>query len=174
MSQGRRLSPRRKRGGWSKASARTSPVNQDGGCFLLALALQYALFVFWAAMGTIQLAAVYAGLSGLQLVRSRRSATLIGGVLLAISFLWFFGPVDRNVRGLEGAEQTLLFIPAAIAAVATTVVATSLIHRFLQSRGSSSGARRRERGFGIARGLEALRSMNYIEAVFGEDEGPRA
>ena len=119
------------------------------------------------------MAAAYARLSGLQFVRSRRWTTLIGGALLASAFLWFFGPVDRNVRGLEGAEQTLLFVPAAVAAVATTAVAASLIHRFLGANETAPSEMRRERGFGTARGLEALRYMNYLDVLFGEEEGPK-
>ena len=140
---------------------------------MIALSAQYAVFVFWAAMGTIQLAAAYAHLGGLLFVRSRRWAALTGGVLLVGAFVWFFGPVDRNVRGLEGAEQTLLFVPAATAAVATTVVAASLIHRFLGADKTAPGMRWRERGLGRPRGLEALRSMNYLDIVFGEEEGPK-
>jgi hypothetical protein len=143
----------------------------EGG-FVLALGLQYSLFVFLAAIGTIQLAAAYAGLQGLQLVGSRRWAACIGLATLIGAFAWFFGLVDRNVRGLEGAEQTLLFVPAAVAAIAITGVAASLVHRFGDSEEAASGSMPRERRSSAPRGLEALRSMSYLDALFDDDEGP--
>ena len=137
---------------------------------MLALGLQYSLFVFLAATGTIQLAAAYAGLQGLQLVGSRRWATLIGVAMLIGAFAWFFGLVDRNVRGLEGAEQTLLFVPAAVAAVFITGIAASLVHRFGDPKEASSGSVSREHRPNVTRGLEALRSRSYLDALLDDEE----
>jgi len=137
---------------------------------VLALALQYSLFVFLAAIGTIQLATAYAGLKGLQLVGSRRWAILMGVATLIGAFAWFFGLVDRNVRGLEGAEQTLLFVPAAVVAVAITGIAASLVHRIGDSEEPTSGSMSREFGPNVTRGLEALRSRTYLDALLDDDE----
>ena len=142
------------------------------GNAVFSLSLQYSLFVFLAAIGTVQLAAAYAGLRGLLLARSRLWATFIGTAVLGAAFLWFFGLIDRNVRGLEGAEQSLLFVTAAIAAVTITGVAASLIQRLHESSGTTPGSVPRNRRPGVPRGLEALRSMSYLAALFEEEEGP--
>lgn len=141
---------------------------------MVALTAQYTAFVFVAAVGVIQIAAANAGLNGLFLTFSRRSAILLGVFLLIASFAWFFGFVDRNTRGLEGAEQTLLFIPGAIAAVVATVIVSSLLHRFhLTGNASASSQRRghrrtsRENG---RRGLDALRYMGYLDVLSEMDE----
>ncbi len=137
---------------------------------MLALGLQYSLFVFLAAIGTIQLAVAYAGLQGLQLVGSRRWVALIGVATLIGAFAWFFGLVDRNVRGLEGAEQTILFVPSAFAAVAITGVAASLLHRLGDPEEAASGSIPRERRSSVPRGLEALRSRSYLDALLNGEE----
>ncbi len=137
---------------------------------MLALGLQYSLFVFLAAIGTIQLAAAYAGLQGLQLVGSGRWAILIGLATLIGAFAWFFGLVDRNARGLEGAEQTLLFVPAAVAAVAITGIIASLAHRFGDPEEPASGSMPRERRTNVIRGLEALRSRTYLDVLLDDEE----
>ena len=138
---------------------------------MLALALQYALFVLVSACGVIQIAASHAGLNGLLVTPGRRSATLLGYVLAAAAFVWFFGLVDRNVRGLEGLEQTLLFVPSSVCAVVITVVVSSLVHqrrpgRFLRLPHPSWPHWRRPQG------LEALREKSYLEALL--EEGERA
>ena len=137
---------------------------------MLTLGLQYALFVFWAAIGTIQLAVAYAGLRGLQLVGSRRWAAFIGVATLIGAFAWFFGLVERNVRGLEGMEQTILFVSAAVAAVAITGVTTSLVHQFRDPEEATPGLIPRERRSNVTRGLEALRSRSYLDALLDDEE----
>jgi hypothetical protein len=141
---------------------------------MLALDLQYALFVFWAAIGTVQIAAAYAGLKGLLLVRSRAWAIVTGAVVLLVAFSWFFGLVDRNVRGLEGAEQALLFLPTAVAAVVITGVAASLIHGTREPDEMFRKSTPRSRTHSAPRGLEALRSVSFLDAWFDEKQGPLA
>lgn len=141
---------------------------------MVALTAQYVVFVFVAAVGVIQIAVANAGINGLFLTFSRRSTVLLGAFLLIISFAWFFGFVDRNTRGLEGAEQTLLFIPGAIGAVVATVIVSSLLHRFHLTGDSSASSQRRNhrrttRGSG-RRGLDALRYRGYLDALSEMDE----
>jgi hypothetical protein len=144
---------------------------------VLALTLQYLLFIFVAAVGVIQIAAARAGLRGLLLTTSRGSSFALGVVLVVGGFSWFFGILDRNVRGLEGMEQAVLFVPAGIAAVAATFVVSSLLHRARRADSrpiAKGGGRFRptlRRGV-RARGLEALRYTTYLDALFEEDQGP--
>ncbi|MBI4236570.1 MAG: hypothetical protein HY688_04370 [Chloroflexi bacterium] len=136
---------------------------------MITLAFQYALFVCVAACGVIQVSATRAGLHGLMILPGRRAATLLGCALIGGAFLWFFGLVDRNTRGLEGLEQTLLFVPSALCAVAITVVVSSVAHqrragRQLRPPRPPWGHRRQPQG------LEALRETSYLDALLQEGE----
>ena len=137
---------------------------------MLGLSLEYAAFVFAAAIGTLQVAAAYSGLQGALFFGSRRVAAVFGLIILALSFIAFFGSVDRNTRGLEGAEQTFLFLPSAVAAVVFTLVSASLLYRLrhkglLPLSGTPSRSPRNRQ-----RGLDALRSMSYLDAVLEEEK----
>ena len=129
-----------------------------------SLVLQYVVFVFFAAIGTIQVSAAYAGLHGLLIFRGRRLATLLGYIIIIVAFLWFFGLVDRNKRGLEGFEQARLFAPSALCAMTVTAVITSLIHKW---RGIHHPGVHKSvwNALQIPQGLEALRDMSYLDVV---------
>lgn len=135
---------------------------------MLTLAVQYAAFVFAAACGVIQVAAAHAGLGGLQVLQGRRAAVLMGYALIGGAFFWFFGLVDRNVRGLEGMEQTLLFVPSSVCAIAVSFVVSSIAHRARLQRRLQP---RRDRPHLRAPiGLEALRERSYLDALLAQRE----
>ena len=140
------------------------------------LGIEYAILIFVAATGVIQIAAANADLRGILFVSSRRAAALIGAAIMLAGFSWFFILVNRNDRGLEGLEQTLIFVPSAIAAIVATVLATSLIHRLRLRRARRRGEAEASDGGSVsqqdsaAQGLERLRRKTYVDALFERDE----
>jgi hypothetical protein len=77
-------------------------------------------------------------------------ALTIGG-----SFLWFFGGENRNVPGLEGAQQFYLFIAAAFSALVFTLALSSLI-KWREGKGRKCAGEE---------GLEALKEMPYFQTL---------
>ncbi|MDA1096287.1 MAG: hypothetical protein O3B84_03415 [Chloroflexi bacterium] len=140
---------------------------------MLGLSLEYSAFVFAASIGTLQVAAAYSGLQGALFFGSRRVAAAFGCIILALSFIAFFGSVDRNIRGLEGAEQTLLFLPSAMAAVVFTLVGASLRYRLRRQGLPPGGGAPLRSPRNRQRGLDALRSMSYLDAVLEEEKARR-
>ncbi len=140
------------------------------------LGIEYAILIFVAATGVIQIAAANAGLRGILFVGSRWGAAVIGAAIMLAGFSWFFILVNRNDRGLEGLEQTLIFVPSAIAAIVATVLATSVIHRLRLRRDRRTGdAEAGEDGSvsqqdSAAQGLERLRRKTYVDALLEHDE----
>lgn len=124
---------------------------------------EYFLFVFVAALGVLQVAAAYSRLDGLLLLRRRAVAGLVGLALAVGAFLWFFASGPRNVPdtqgGLDGNAQAGLFAAAAGAALAVTLVVSSLLNS------------RRAGGAVQGLGLDALRNTTYARALL---EGARA
>lgn len=133
---------------------------------MFALAFQYAVFICVAACGVIQVATSHAGLHGLLLLPGRRASTFLGYALLGGAFAWFFGLVDRNVRGLEGLEQALLFVPGVLSAVVVTLVVSSLVRQRSVVRRSPSSLPSDP----TPPGLEALREMSYLDALLRQRE----
>ena len=140
------------------------------------LGIEYAILIFVAAVGVIQVAAANADLRGLLLVSSRRWAAGLGAIIALVGFSWFFILVDRNVRGLEGLEQTLIFAPSAVAAIIATVLATSIIHRVRSLFAMSTDSAEMEYDESVrqqesaAQGLERLRRKTYVDALFERDK----
>jgi hypothetical protein len=121
-------------------------------------ALDYFLFVFVAACGVIQIAAAYSALRGLLFFRSRPLAALLGLLLVAFAFLWFFLSEPRNIPdtegGLDGNQQAGLFAAAAASAIAFTLLLSSILNLPM-------GSIRRA----YAPGLDALKETTYIKAL---------
>jgi hypothetical protein len=120
----------------------------------LSLAFDYWLLAFLAALGVIQLAAVQGGLRGMWLFSSPAAGQVCGALLVLIAFARFFLPMNRNVRGVEGWQQTYLFAVGALAALALTLALSSWLNRGL--RPSSPGER----------GLVALKDRTYFQALW--------
>lgn len=134
------------------------------------LVVRYLVFVFVAACGAIQIGAASGGFRGLLFLPARRLAALVGVALdllaFAFFFSWYFSDENSKFRGLEGWEQTLLFLPAAAGGLLFTLGASSLLHRL---RGPERGGLRFSspedpRRDGQVQGLEALREASYLEA----------
>ena len=118
----------------------------------------YVLFIFLASLGVVQLAALRNGLRGLYFFR-RPAVNLFAAIaLVAGAVLWFFLSESRNLPdtgdGLDGNQQAMFAVAAAVGAVLFTLVATSIIN---------AGFGRRVDGH--ESGLEALRKSNYFAAL---------
>ena len=118
----------------------------------------YILFIFLASLGVVQLAALKNGLKGLYFLRFPPLNLILALALMAGSFLWFFISEPRNLPdtgdGLDGNQQAMFSVAAAISAVLFTLAATSLMNA-----GFGRGQNRRETG------LQALRHDTYFAAL---------
>jgi hypothetical protein len=116
----------------------------------------YFLFVFAASLGVLQLTAAYSRLYGL-LLFNRALSSLLGLVAVVLAFTWFFASEPRNIpdtsSGLDGNQQAILFFAGALAALVTTLVASSLRHWSMAGGGEHD------------RGLEALRRASYLRVL---------
>ena len=119
----------------------------------LALAFDYWLLAFLASLGVIQVAAVHAGLKGMWLLVSPAVGRIAGVLLVLIAFARFFLPMNRNVRGAEGWQQTYLFALGALAALVLTLALSSWLKRGLRP------------GNPAERGLAALKDRTYLQAL---------
>ena len=118
----------------------------------------YVLFIFLASLGAVQLAALKNRLHGLCFIRIPILNLALALALVVGSFLWFFVSEPRNLPdtgdGLNGNQQAMFAVAAAIGAVFFTLAATSLINI-----GLGRGDDRRESG------LQALRRATYYSAL---------
>ena len=122
------------------------------------ISVDYFLLIFVAASGALQMAASQSGLKGMMFF-SRPSHSLITGLVMVVgAFLWFFLSAPRNVSdtqgGLDGNTQTGLFAAGAGAALAFTLLFSSLKNLSL---GEGNGAFRP--------GLEALKETSFFRAL---------
>ena len=74
-------------------------------------------------------------------------------LLVLIAFSRFFLPMDRNVRGVEGFQQSYLFVAGALSALAVTLALSSWLRRGLGP------------GKAGERGLVALKDRTYFQAL---------
>ncbi len=123
-------------------------------------ALDYFVFVFIAALGVLQLVAVYAGLRGLLLIPFRRLAVVVGLSAVVLAFLWFFLSEPRNVSdtegGLDGNQMAGYFALGAGTATVLTFLLSSVINRSLAKASRLPGP-----------GLDALRETTYWAVIAG-------
>ena len=118
----------------------------------------YVLFIFLPSLGVVQLAALKNRLKRLCFIRIPVLNLALALALLAGSFLWFFISEPRNLPdtgdGLDGNQQAMYSVAAAISAVLFTLAATSLINLRI-----GRGGDRREPG------LQAMRRVTYFTAL---------
>jgi hypothetical protein len=120
--------------------------------------LEYTIFVFVGALGTVQLAAAANCLSGMLFYRRSPLACAVGGLVLVMgAFIWFFASAERNQPdtglGLDGNNQAFWFAMATLAAVGITMaVASTLNHRW-------------GRRDGLPSGIDALRQTTFLRAL---------
>ncbi|HJW88640.1 MAG TPA: hypothetical protein VJ565_04095 [Dehalococcoidia bacterium] len=120
----------------------------------MPLAFEYWLLAFLAALGVIQSAAVKGGLRGLWFFPNPLTGRVCAILLVLIAFARFFLPMDRNVRGVEGFQQSYLFVTGALSALAVTLALSSWLRR---------GLGQGKKG---ERGLAALKDRTYFQALW--------
>jgi len=123
---------------------------------------QYFILMFIAIIGVLQLIAARNQLKGILFFKREALAYLFSFLAIGGSFGWFFGWDDRldtamRQTGLEGAQQLLYFLLGTWAAVAFTVIVSSLLRAY-QWKGQTKEKR-------SSQGLDALREMSYFEAI---------
>ena len=117
--------------------------------------LIYFTFIFFAALGVLQITAAINSLSGLFLVRNKLLSLLVGVVLTTSAFLWFLSLTKGLLLpGIEGYQQGVLFPLGYGAALLVTLVLASLFHR---SRSNPSPQN--------TDGLDALKELTYWQAL---------
>ena len=124
----------------------------------MSFEVDYVLFIFLASLGVVQLAALKNRLRALCFIRNPVLNLALALALVAGSFLWFFISEPRNLPdtgdGLDGNQQAMYSVAAAISAVLFTLAATSLINL-----GIGRGGDRQESG------LQAMRHVTYFSAL---------
>ena len=124
----------------------------------MSFVADYVLFIFLASLGVVQLAALKNKLKGLYFIRIPLLNFVTALALVVGSFLWFFVSEPRNLPdtggGLDGNQQAMFSVAAAVGAVLFTLATTSLLN---------AGLGRGEDGRGT--GLQALRRTNYFIAL---------
>jgi hypothetical protein len=122
------------------------------------LGLDYLFLVVLASAGVLQLAAAYGGLRGLLLHRNPTLSVLLGLLMIAAGFIWFFAPGPRHIPdthgGLDGNQQAGIFAIGAASAILLTLILSSLTnHKRLRF-----GPTNRD-------GLDSLRDATYLRLV---------
>lgn len=116
----------------------------------------YFLLVFVASLGVLQIAGAYSRLYAL-LIFGRRFSVILGYAAVVLGFTLFFTSEPRNVpdtaRGLDGNQQALLFSAAALSALITTLLCSSL--RNWSTLGVDEPVR----------GIDALRRTSYLRLM---------
>ena len=85
------------------------------------MTIDYFLFVFIAAIGVYQIAALTAGLRGLCFYRNSKIQAAFGVLAISGAVGWFFTAENRNVQhNVEGTQQLGLFLMAIVSAYIVT------------------------------------------------------
>lgn len=126
---------------------------------MISMTGDYVLYNFIACLGIIQAAVGYAGIRGLCFFKRPIFACLFALVAVSASSAWFFTVKDRNIKGLEGTEQFTYMITAAGAALAATVILSSLINWRLKSKNPPTSED------SLGPGFETLKHMTYFQAI---------
>jgi hypothetical protein len=102
--------------------------------------LDYFVLVFFAAVGVFQIVAVRVGLRGLCFFGHPIVQSFFGAAAIVAAFAWFYTKEERNVQHtVEGAQQLVFFLAAAILAYLVTAGLASIINaRGLSAPGDSS------------------------------------
>ena len=118
----------------------------------------YCIAVFISTMGVLQFAFSLGGLRGLLFFKRPLLARPLGLAAAIFGFALFLATGDRNINdyegGLDAPDQALHFSLTALAALALTLLASSLVNRRMRSADFEPDA-----------GLDALRDSNYASAL---------
>ena len=118
----------------------------------------YCVAVFISTMGVLQFAFSLGGLRGLLFFKRPLIVRTLGLTAAIFGFALFFATGDRNINdyegGLDAPDQALHFSLTALAALALTLLASSLVNRRMRSADFEPDA-----------GLDALRDSNYASAL---------
>ena len=124
-------------------------------------ALDYFLLVASGSLGTIQIAAAYAGLKGLSFFRKPLAGYIFGALAIIGSFGWFFASETRNIPSkIEGAQQMGMFLAGALAAYIITAAVSSLLKYRLSLQVPSSRYREQTNP-----GIELLKETTLLGAI---------
>ena len=118
-------------------------------------ALDYFVLVFLSVLGALLFVTAYYRFYGLMLF-SRLVALVLGALLISGALIWFFASEYRNVpdtaAGLDGNEQTLLFVGGAALAIIFLLLVSSLRNWSMKSKPDANG-------------LDMLRHSNYWRLI---------
>lgn len=121
----------------------------------------YFVFVFIAAAGVFQIAAIPARLRGLSFFERSIAGYIFGALAIIGAFGWFFSSQDRNVpHRVEGAQQLGLFLLAIVSSYIVTLILSSLI----QARVGSEGDTPRQ-GKQHQQGVETLKTKTLFGGI---------
>ena len=123
--------------------------------------LDYFLLVTLGCLGTIQIAAAYAGLKGLSFFKKPLAGYVFGALVAIGAFGWFFAIENRNTPSkIEGAQQVGMFLAGAIAAYIITAAISSLLKYRLSPQATASRCREQTNS-----GIEMLKETTLIGAI---------
>ena len=125
---------------------------------MLTFAADYLIMVAVACVGTVQVAAAFAGLRGLLFLGRASLAKAFGVLLIAAGPALFFATEERNLNdyegGLDANQQAVLFVLGVVAGLGVTILVSSLLNRRMKGRdGALNG------------GLDSLRDSNFAAAL---------
>ena len=125
---------------------------------MLTFAADYLFMVTVACVGTVQVAAAFAGLRGLLFIQRASLAKVLGALLIAAGPVLFFGTGERNLNdyegGLDANEQAIVFFLGVVAGVGVTILVSTVLNRRMKGRdGAPMG------------GLDSLRDSNFGAAL---------
>jgi hypothetical protein len=124
-------------------------------------ALDYFLLVTLGCLGTIQIAAAYAGLKGLSFFKKPLAGYIFGALVAIGAFGWFFAIGNRNTpSAIEGAQQAGMFLAGAIAAYITTLAVSSLLKYRLSPQSTASRCGEQNNS-----GIEMLKETTLLGAI---------
>lgn len=120
--------------------------------------VDYSIFVFAAAVGVIQVAAALNGLRGLCFIPHLKASGVAGAGLTVAAYLWYILSAPRNLPdtagGLSGNQAAWVFSASVAAALAFSLVGTSVVH--WRSAPADAGG---------APGIDALRRTTFARAI---------
>ena len=118
----------------------------------------YCIAVFISTMGVQQFAFSLGGLKGLLFLKSPLAARVVGLLVGIFGFFLFFATGPRNINdyegGLDAPDQALYFSLSALAALALTLLLSSLVNYRMKSASSKPDS-----------GIDELRDSNYATAL---------
>ena len=125
-------------------------------------ALEYFLLAAVGCLGTVQIAAAYAGLKGLSFFKKPLAGYIFGALVIIGAFCWFFTIGNRNTPSeIHGMQQVGIFLAGAIAAYVITMAVSSLLKYRLSLQGTASRCREQTNPGGI----ETMKETTLIGAI---------